>query len=184
MKGSVIYMFTRTSQQRAFNELKADRCFICGENRIPALRKMEEHHIMGKKEGFTAVICRNCHAVLEDEKQNWNVKLLEEKRNSYHKCLAFLKGFLDILHHLIKSFIAYGMQIEEQNDRVINFPAPGLKLSQLLIGVGTTGIIFVKLLEDAINNKVSNATWEETINQYIKENEQELNKLYQHFKGA
>lgn len=177
-------MFIRTSQQRAFNELKADRCFICGENRIPALRKMEEHHIMGKKEGFTETICRNCHAVLEDEKQKWNVKLLEEKRNSYHRYLAFLMGFLDTLRHLINSFIIYGMQIEEKNDRVINFPASGMKLSQLLIGVGTTGIIFVKLLQDVINNEVSNATCEETINQYFKENEQELNKLYQHLKGA
>ena len=177
-------MFTRTSQQRAFNKLKADRCFICGENRIPALRKMEEHHIMAKKEGFTEVICRNCHAVLEDEKQDWNEKLLEEKRSSYHRCLAFLMGFLDTLRHLINSFIICGMKIEEQSDRVINFPAPGMKLSQLLIGAGITGIIFVKLLQDVINNEVSNATWEETVNQYIKENVQELNILYQHLRGV
>ena len=177
-------MFARTSQQRAFNELKADRCFICGENRIPALRKMEEHHIMGKKEGLTETICRNCHAVLEDDKQNWNEKLLEEKRNSYHKGLAFLMGFSDTLYHLINCFIIYGMQIEKQNDRIINYPISGMKLSQLMIGVGTTGIFFMKYVQELINDQVTNSTCEEMINQYVKEHGQKLNQLYQHLKGA
>ena len=70
------------------------QCSTCGETDARAL---EKHHIRGAHDGETILVCRNCHAKLGDEAQDWPKSLLSKSRSDLEKAVAFFLGLSSVL---------------------------------------------------------------------------------------
>ncbi|MDA8336467.1 MAG: hypothetical protein M0Z41_16015 [Peptococcaceae bacterium] len=100
------------TQQRKINNLgcRDPKCQICGESDIVALTLvsknqlshreqkclLEIHHIAGRHEGDTIVVCQNCHVKLSNAQIYWPKKLMEKNRTRGCQMLAELFGIGDI----------------------------------------------------------------------------------------
>jgi len=161
---------TITSNVRKVAKLKGDKCIMCGEKRIPALRAMEAHHIIGNKKGVTITICQNCHKVYEDNKQYWNDKLLDKERSPCFQMLAYIMHISDFLKMQGELLMTWHEVAEENNlDSEIVVMGKETSVSFLLGLVGELFMAISQIIQNAINSAPINKKAEKIINSIIRD---------------
>lgn len=69
---------------------KLDRCEICYSD-----KKLEQHHVRGKKHGNECItVCQECHRKLTDEQRLWDMSWLDP--DSENKDAFLVRGFIDV----------------------------------------------------------------------------------------
>ncbi len=69
---------------------KFDICEICNSD-----KKLEQHHIRGRKHGNeTITVCHECHKILTDKQRLWDRSWLDV--NSENKVTFLIRGFIDV----------------------------------------------------------------------------------------
>ena len=84
------------------------RCLLCPQSDPRALGRypraiLEEHHVVARlnDDELTAVLCRNCHAVLTDRQEDWDHRLLAPE-TPLERLAALLQGAVDWLLQLAR----------------------------------------------------------------------------------
>ena len=69
---------------------KLDRCEICNLN-----KKLEQHHIRGRKHGNECItVCQECHKILTDKQRLWDRSWFDP--DSENKDAFLIRGFIDV----------------------------------------------------------------------------------------
>jgi hypothetical protein len=169
---------TITSNVRKSATLNSDRCFMCGENRIPALRAMEEHHVIGNKEGLTITICQNCHKVFEHNKEYWNNDLLAKNRGSFRKTLAYIMFVADFMKMHGEQLINWYDEVEEYNlDSEITILNCKISAHGIIQAIGILMINLSKIIQTTVNGISADKETEDSLNTCIEGLLSKFNKI-------
>jgi hypothetical protein len=126
---------------------------MCGENRIPALKAMEKHHVIGNKEGLTITICQNCHKVFEHNKEYWNDDLLAKNRNSLKKALAYIMFLSDFMKMHGEQLINWYNEAKQYNldsqIKILNFTT---STNEIIHTIGILLLNLSEIIQDTVNN--------------------------------
>lgn len=86
-------------QEAQLQKLGSDKpvCCLCGYADPTGLIKadktlLEKHHLAGRHEGPTVLVCRNCHAELTDVQQSDDKRFNSPDRTPLVTAAAFLEG--------------------------------------------------------------------------------------------
>ena len=72
------------------NRPKFDECEICNSN-----KKLEKHHIRGRKHGDeTITVCQECHKILTNKQRLWDSSWLDP--DSENKDAFLIHGLIDV----------------------------------------------------------------------------------------
>lgn len=72
------------------NRPKYSECEICSSN-----KKLEQHHIRGRKHGNECItVCQECHRTLTDKQRLWDRSWLDV--NSDNKDAFLIRGLIDV----------------------------------------------------------------------------------------
>ncbi len=103
-------------------------CVICGCANLAALRAVPvsklpsevqrklrvQHHPAGHKvSNWIVLVCRNCAAVLDDARYEWNSRLLSPQTRVQRIC-AHLKGMADLRRHEAQARLEEAEVLEAQ----------------------------------------------------------------------
>ena len=72
------------------NRLKAKECEIC-----PSNKKLEQHHVRGRKHGNECItVCHECHKTLTDKQRLWDRSWFDP--DSDNRDAFLIRGFIDV----------------------------------------------------------------------------------------
>jgi hypothetical protein len=82
-----------------------------------------QHHPAGRKvSNWIVLICRNCAAVLDDDRYDWDSRLLSPRTPS-ERVRAHLKGMADLRRHEAQARLEEAEVLEEQIQELLAIDA-------------------------------------------------------------
>lgn len=105
---------TNTRQEQRFQKLGTAKpvCAVCGYAKPEGMvttnsSLLEAHHLAGRHEGITVLLCRNCHAELSEKQRDWPEETMKSSRTPLLTLSAFLQGVGEFLIHLGQHLIEW-----------------------------------------------------------------------------